>query len=68
MIIRDETTDEYAGVKCNNCDTVAPSAVEIAKGHGLINMGWYCSGGMHLCPDHASEGPPTTTGQYVSRR
>jgi len=67
MIIRDEITSEYVGIKCNACEIVAPPAETIQEGHGLMNMGWYCSGGTHLCPDHVSEGAPTTTGVHKTR-
>lgn len=52
MVVRDKETDEYLGLKCDCCDTMAPPAAEIARGHGLINMGWHCSGGSHRCPEH----------------
>lgn len=53
MIIRNER-NEYVGIRCDTgkCKTMAPPASEILKGHGLINMGWHCSGGIHYCPDH----------------
>lgn len=61
MILRDEITGEFAGIGCNTCNAAAPPAEEISRGHGLINMGWYCSGGTHLCPEHAAEGSPIST-------
>jgi len=51
MVRRDN--GEYVGLKCDQCDTMAPPAADILRGHGLVNMGWYCSGGTHLCPTHA---------------
>ena len=67
MIVRDEITSEYVGIKCNACEIVAPPAETIMEGHGLISMGWYCSGGTHLCPGHADQGAPTTTERYKTR-
>lgn len=54
MIVRDEVTGEYLNIKCDveSCQTVSPPAEELIKHHGLVNMGWYCSGGRHLCPEH----------------
>jgi hypothetical protein len=51
MIKRDEQTKEYIGIACNLCKADAPPAKEIMAAHGLNRMGWYCSGGTHLCPD-----------------
>lgn len=55
MIVRDPITDEYLGMRCNHegCETMAPPAGEILAGHGLVNMGWECHGGVHICPAHA---------------
>ena len=52
MYVRDKTSKEYQGIKCDQCETWAPSANELLAGHGLVNMGWHCSGGVHLCPVH----------------
>jgi hypothetical protein len=55
MIIREyhhKEGREYVKIKCDLCPTLAPPAEEIMKAHGLINMGWYCKGGTHICPDH----------------
>jgi hypothetical protein len=51
MIVRDERGD-YIGLACDTCHVAAPSAKEIIEGHGLIRMGWHCTGGTHLCPEH----------------
>lgn len=51
MIVRDDNGD-YVGIKCDECPTMAPPADEVLRGHGLVNMGWHCSGGTHLCPTH----------------
>lgn len=58
MIMRNER-DEYIGIRCDTdkCKTVAPPAKEILAGHGLINMGWHCSGGIHHCPLHSGKEP-----------
>lgn len=56
MILRDEKTREYLGIRCDKCDRMAPPAKEIMEGHGLNNMGWDCFGGNHLCPEHARPG------------
>lgn len=37
-------------IYCNNCGREAPPQIEIMKAGGLIAMGWYCAGGVHLCP------------------
>lgn len=50
MIKRDEK-GEYVGIACNTCGEMAPPAKEIMEGHGLVNMGWHCSGGTHICPN-----------------
>lgn len=55
MIVRDERTNEFVGIACDVCKEPAPSAVEIQRGHGLVNMGWKCSGGAHICPRHQEE-------------
>ena len=44
-------TKKHAGpVLCDLCETVSPPSIKIMEGHGLTQMGWYCSGGVHLCP------------------
>jgi len=55
MVVRDKTTDEYLGIRCDvtGCRIMSPPAEQILKGHGLNNMGWECHGGTHLCPVHA---------------
>lgn len=57
MIRRDEITGEYLGIQCSEpgCLIAAPPPAEIMAGHGLNNMGWWCFGGTHYCPEH-SEG------------
>lgn len=44
--------DGVVEVRCDSCGMKAPPAAEIRKGHGLVNMGWACSGGRHFCPEH----------------
>lgn len=58
MIIRDEITKTYLGIRCDahKCETIAPDGKAILAGHGLNNMGWRCTGGTHFCPAHAVEG------------
>ncbi len=46
---RDTNTVE---VRCDKCAVNAPPAEEIIAGGGLVAMGWYCSGGVHICPHH----------------
>lgn len=58
MIKRDPTSDDYLGIKCDKCETMAPPAADIIINHGLIRMGWECHGGTHLCPEHASVEQP----------
>lgn len=48
---RDQSTGEYLGLACDTCGTMAPDSATIIAGFGLIKMGWYCSGGTHICPD-----------------
>lgn len=57
MVLRDEQTREYRGIRCDadGCEVEAPPAEKIARGFGLNNMGWHCWGGKHLCPAHAPE-------------
>jgi hypothetical protein len=45
-------TDEgrYRNIVCDRCDAEAPPASEIIAAHGLVNMGWRCGGGTHICP------------------
>jgi hypothetical protein len=50
MIKRDDTTKEYLGIVCDKCEDPAPPAKEIMAAHGLVRLGWYCSGGNHICP------------------
>lgn len=50
MIIRDADRN-YVTITCDKCQAEAPPAAEILRGHGLIHMGWHCSGGTHICPD-----------------
>lgn len=57
MIVKDEITADYIGIQCDACETMAPDVKAIQEGHGLNNMGWYCSGGTHFCPDHAPPKP-----------
>lgn len=49
MVVRDDE-GKYAGLGCDMCGTMAPGTKEIIAGFGLTNMGWYCSGGTHICP------------------
>lgn len=55
MVKRDPKTGEYLGIQCDECEAMSPPAADILAGHGLNHMGWYCSGGSHLCPAHALE-------------
>ena len=52
MVKRDTITGDYIGLACDTCGEMAPSSKEIMAAHGLINLGWYCSGGVHICPKH----------------
>lgn len=49
MVKRDEA-GVYQGLACDTCGTMAPPPAEIIAGHGLIRLGWHCSGGTHICP------------------
>lgn len=56
---RDPVTDEIVAIVCDEpgCKTAAPDDNTLLMKHqGLRGMGWYCSGGRHLCPKHADEG------------
>lgn len=57
MIVRDKDNKDYLGIGCDapGCEVMAPPAAEILKGHGLVNMGWECHGGVHFCPTHANK-------------
>lgn len=48
---RDSKTDEYLGLKCDTCSRVSPPIDDIMRAFGLVNLGWYCSGGTHICGD-----------------
>lgn len=50
MTVKRTAAGAYVGLACDTCDTLAPGTAEILAGHGLTNMGWYCSGGTHICP------------------
>lgn len=51
MIVRNESTRAFEGIRCDKCGKNAPPTEEIRKGFGLMNMGWQCSGGKHVCGD-----------------
>lgn len=55
MILRNEHTQAFEGIACDQCEAHAPSVREIQQKHGLVNMGWSCSGGKHVCPSCVSE-------------
>jgi hypothetical protein len=46
---------KYSHIVCDEpgCDVRSPPAKDVLEGHGLVNMGWHCSGGTHFCPAHA---------------
>lgn len=50
MTVKRDENGQYLGLACDECGTMAPDTTAIMAGHGLINMGWYCSGGRHICP------------------
>lgn len=52
MVKRDDSTGDYLGIACDGCGVMAPPAADILAGHGLVNMGWHCAGGTHICPKH----------------
>jgi hypothetical protein len=51
MVIRDEDGHfEAIGCDAKHCEARSPEG--LIPG-GLIGLGWYCSGGKHLCSVHA---------------
>jgi hypothetical protein len=66
MTARREADDTCASghrieIDCDICGVKAPPAEAIMKAHGLMNLGWYCSGGTHICPAH----PHPTEGRFA---
>lgn len=51
MSVRRNQAGEYLGLQCDTCAKPSPSTAEIMEAHGLNRMGWYCSGGTHICGD-----------------
>lgn len=49
MIVRNDVTKVYEGIRCDKCGKSAPSTEVIKKNHGLVQMGWQCLGGKHIC-------------------
>lgn len=49
MIERD-TKGEFVRIRCDTCGEPAPSTPDRIINHGLIGLGWACSGGKHVCP------------------
>ncbi len=58
-VIADEVTGaRRVEVRCDICRCEAPSAAEILAAHGLVQLGWACSGGTHVCgPCRPAETP-----------
>ena len=50
--------DKYSHIECDEpgCDERSPPAEELLKSHGLVGLGWHCSGGVHYCPKHVARG------------
>lgn len=54
---------DYQVAKCEakGCDVKAPAPGEYERDNpgerfpGWINLGWYCAGGTHYCPEHNPE-------------
>lgn len=51
MSVNRSADGEYLGLKCDTCEKPSPTTQEIMAAHGLSRMGWYCSGGTHICTD-----------------
>lgn len=51
---------DCAVIHCDICNRVAPPPKEVFAAHGLNRLGWHCTGGSHICPDH--EHPPILDG------
>lgn len=66
MVRRDER-GEYVGLGCDTCPTMAPDSAAIIAGHGLVNIGWYCSGGTHICPSCPHPTQPDYAQRVVDR-
>ncbi len=49
MVLRD---GEKVEIVCDLCRKGIPPHKEIMNAGGLIRLGWHCSGGVHICPDH----------------
>lgn len=49
-ILEDEITHQpRLEIRCDTCGCLAPPATEIIAAFGLVRLGWYCSGGTHIC-------------------
>lgn len=57
MSVKRDENGQNPKIHCDACDKPAPSGDEVLKGFGLINMGWACSGGSHLCPSCVTQKP-----------
>lgn len=55
MIERNDK-DEFVRIRCDECNKPAPPSPDILINRGLVNMGWHCLGGHHLCPQHVPTG------------
>lgn len=54
MVERD-TKGDFVRIKCDDCGKPSPSKSDLIINHGLIGMGWKCTGGSHVCPDCKDE-------------
>lgn len=58
MIVRNDKGEPlYLACDMTGCDTRAPERDVVLRGGGLINMGWWCKGGRHMCPAHHPDKP-----------
>lgn len=53
------TCDHVGGCEVSLAD------IDIQQRGGLMAMGWQCSGGSHLCPEHRTEPLPSTIAAVV---
>ena len=58
---------QYSHIRCDGdkCEVRSPSIEEMTKNHGLANMGWFVSGGVHRCPVHYADASEPRSPLYL---